>query len=77
MIKDQTVSEAARELTDRLGVVVRPRDISTLFYGRHLSDARCPILGGRRMIPRDYLPAIEGALRERGLIPAPLEAVDA
>ena len=65
-----TVSGAARNLEGRLGVVVRPRDISDLFYKRLLPEDRCPILNGRRMIPLDYLPVIERALRERGLIPA-------
>jgi hypothetical protein len=53
-----TVSEVAR----RLGV--RPRDISHLFYRRRLNDAACPIVGGRRLIPPDYLPVIVEALRD-------------
>jgi hypothetical protein len=56
------VSEIAR----RLGC--SPRDISDLFYARWLDDCRCPIVGGRRMIPDDYLPEIEEELRRRGLI---------
>jgi hypothetical protein len=59
------VSQVARELTQSLGREVRPHDISTLFYGRQLSDDRCPIVGGRRMIPRDYLPEIGRVLRNR------------
>lgn len=51
------VSEAARRLRRR------PRDISDLFYQRKLSDERCPVVGGRRLIPVDYLPVIEAALR--------------
>jgi hypothetical protein len=53
------VSEAARRLH------CRPRDISDLFYQRRLSDERCPIVGGRRMIPTDYLAVIAEALRQR------------
>lgn len=60
------VSEAARTLSDPLGEVVRPRDISELFYRRRLEDDRCPIVGGRRLIPRDYLPATAEALKGRG-----------
>lgn len=56
------VSEVAR----RYGV--RPRDVSTLFYERVLSDERCPVVAGRRLIPEDYLPEIETALRARGLM---------
>jgi hypothetical protein len=52
-----TVSDVARHLG------VRPRDVSNLFYQRRLDDQRCPVVGGRRLIPPDYLPAIEAALR--------------
>ena len=55
-----TVSQAAR----RLGA--RPRDISDLFYRRHLRDDLCPIVGGRRMIPEGYLDLIAAALRRQG-----------
>jgi hypothetical protein len=57
-----TVSETARCLA------TRPRNISDLFYQRKLSDERCPIVGGRRLIPPDYLPVVEEALREHGLL---------
>jgi hypothetical protein len=57
-----TVSEASR----RLGPGVAPRDISDLFYARRLDDRRCPIVGGRRLIPADYLPQVEAALRAVG-----------
>ena len=59
-----TVSDAGR----RFGVP--PRDISDLFYARKLDDRRCPIIGGRRLIPADYLPAVEDALRQAGRLPA-------
>lgn len=65
LIKDSameqlSVSEAAR----RLGA--RPRDISDLFYRRQLSDERCPIVGGRRLIPENYVHRIAAALRRAG-----------
>lgn len=63
-----TVSDAARELAATLGQEVKPRDISTLFYQRELRDDLCPIVGGRRLIPHDYLPQIENALRRAGKI---------
>ncbi len=62
------VSEVAR----RLGV--RPRDISDLFYQRRLDDARCPIVGGRRLIPADYISDIEAALRARAPAQEPAHA---
>ncbi len=65
-----TVSDIARELTSRFGVAIRPRDITDLYYIRILDDETCPIVGGRRLIPRSYLPAIVDAMRARGMIPA-------
>ncbi len=53
------VSEVARLLK------CRPRDISDLFYQRLVSDECCPIVGGRRIIPGDFVPVIEAALRQR------------
>ena len=58
------VSEVAR----RLGA--RPKDISDLFYLRRLDGSRCPIVGGRRLIPVEYLPEIERALRQCGRLEA-------
>ena len=64
-----TVSDAARELSLEHGVVVRPRDISDLFYRRELREDVCPIVGGRRLIPPAYLGAIEACLQQRNLLP--------
>lgn len=54
------VSEVAR----RLGA--KPKDISDLFYRRELRDDLCPIVGGRRLIPDDYLEIIRSALKRAG-----------
>jgi hypothetical protein len=43
--------------------------ISDLFYARRLDDRRCPIVGGRRLIPDDYLPEVESVLRAAGHLP--------
>ena len=56
-----SVSEAARALG------ARPRDITNLFYRRALRDDLCPIVGGRRLIPANYLPAIAAVLRHNGM----------
>ncbi len=56
-----TVSDVAR-----MHPGIKPRDISDLFYQRKLDDGHCPIVGGRRLVPESYLPAIEAALREAG-----------
>lgn len=58
-----SVSDVAR----RLGAC--PKDISDLFYRRELRDDRCPIIGGRRLIPESYVPEIERALRRHRLLP--------
>jgi hypothetical protein len=54
------VSEVAR----RLGA--RPKVMSDLFYLRKLNDEVCPVVGGRRLIPKSYLPVIEATLRDLG-----------
>jgi hypothetical protein len=62
-VRHLIVSEVARRLN------ARPKDISDLFYQRKLEDTRCPIVGGRRLIPEDYVPAIEVILRDLGRLP--------
>lgn len=57
-----SVSDAVR----RIGT--RPRDIGDFFYGRKLRDDLCPIVAGSRVIPEEYLPQIEQALRRLGRI---------
>ena len=59
-MKHLSVSEAARRLK------ARPRDISDLFYRRRLRDDLCPIVGGRRLIPEDYLDIVAMALSKHG-----------
>jgi hypothetical protein len=54
------VSDAARELG------CNPRDISTLLYNRAIPDAECPIINGRRLIPRELLPVIRQKLEASG-----------
>jgi hypothetical protein len=66
------VSEVARRLPG-----VRPKDISDLFYQRKLDDTICPVVGGRRLIPEDYVPEIVAALRAAGRLPALQEAAHA
>jgi hypothetical protein len=71
-----SVGEAATELTADLGTVVKPKWISTLFYDRELRDDMCPLVGGRRLIPRGYLPMIAAAIRQRGWIKQGAEVSD-
>lgn len=53
-----SVSDAARELG------LRPRAISDAFYSRKLDDSMCPVVGRRRLIPRQYLPVIQRVLKD-------------
>lgn len=65
------VSDAARELTQTLGVEITPRMLSNLFYGRVFPDELFPVVGGRRLIPKQYLGKVEKVVRNRlGLTPA-------
>ncbi len=59
-----TVGECARELG------VRPKDLSDVLYLRILpdSDTECPVVAGRRYIPREYVPKLKAVLQERGKI---------
>lgn len=68
MTEQLTATDAAIELSLQTGVTIRPRDISDLLYKRVLDVGRCPIVGDRRMIPRDYLPTVLEVLQSRGLI---------
>lgn len=71
-----SVSAIARQLSQQHGVTIAPHVISTLFYKRRLDDTRCPVVGGHRLIPDDYISAIEQALRDTGVLP-PVEAPSA
>jgi hypothetical protein len=44
------------------------RAISDAIYRGHLDEGRCPVVAGRRLIPRDYLPDVIRILAERGVI---------
>ena len=46
---------------------VRPPQITDLFYKGHLRDDLCPIVGGRRLIPPEYVSLIAMGLRRKGI----------
>jgi hypothetical protein len=52
------------ELADKLGV--RPRDISDALYQRRVDVSCIPLVSGRRVIPREQIPAIRRALEATG-----------
>jgi hypothetical protein len=55
---------------------VPPPAISNLFYRRLLSDAICPVVDGRRLIPHHYIGEIERVLRNQGLLANGKEEAD-
>ena len=55
------------EVADAIGAV--PKSISDLFYRRKLDVSICPLIGGRRLIPRSYVPKIEAELLRLGKLP--------
>lgn len=60
-----SVSEVAR----RVGIA--PRVLSDLFYLKRLDDKRCPVIGGRRVVPVTYIPTIRAVLKRRGWLAPP------
>jgi hypothetical protein len=64
------VSEVAKQIG------ANPKDISDLFYQRKLDVSRCPIVGGRRLIPEDYIPEIKGILEATGRLRGSQEVDD-
>ena len=46
---------------------VKPSQITALFYERRLRDDLCPIVGGRRLIPQNYVEVIAMELRRKGI----------
>jgi hypothetical protein len=52
-----------------------PRTISDAIYQQLLDGRRCPIEGGRRLIPADYVEEARRILRRAGRLPAVPEAV--
>jgi hypothetical protein len=53
------VGEAARELG------IGPHDLAVALYTGRVPSDRCPVVGGRRLIPREVLPELRKALEER------------
>jgi len=64
-----SVSETARRISASEGRQIKPRTITMLFYDRHLREDICPIVGGHRIIPDNYVGHIVSALRRQGKLP--------
>ena len=61
MVELLSVGDVARRLN------VRPSQVTQLFYERRLRDDLCPIVGGRRLIPQDYVEVIAMELKRKGV----------
>lgn len=57
---------AITEVAERRDVNVAPRVISDAFYQGRLDRSKCPVVGGRRLIPLDYLPELKSVLTSLG-----------
>lgn len=60
-----TVGEAATQLASGAGQKINPRRISQALYTGAVDTDRCPVVAGRRLIPRDMLPALGEAIATR------------
>jgi hypothetical protein len=64
-----TIGDVIQHIAVRRGVDIPPQRLSDLFYRRKLNATRCPVVGGVRRIPADYVPVIEQVLEQRGFLP--------
>lgn len=64
------VGDLAREISEEFGVMILPKVVSDLFYFGHCNTTYCPVIGGRRLIPRDYKEQVVWALRRTGKLKA-------
>lgn len=64
-----TVGAAAKKITEMVGVTLTPTRLSDAFYKSQIDGQFGPIVGGRRLIARDFLPSIISILRRRGILP--------
>ena len=60
--------QVEQTIAERRGVDIPPQRLSDLFYRRKLNANRCPVVGGVRRIPAEYLPVIEAVLEARGVL---------
>ena len=63
-----TIGAVVQTIAERRGVDIPPQRLSDLFYRRKLNANRCPVVGGVRRIPAEYLPVIEAVLEARGVL---------
>lgn len=59
-----SVSEAAEELSGKLGVEIIPKEVSDVIYHRRVPISLCPKRGRNRAISTEGLAAMEAVFRE-------------
>jgi hypothetical protein len=60
-----SVTETSRELASEFGLSVSPHELSNLIYRRVLGPDMAHMIGGRRMLSRESLPAVADLIRHR------------
>jgi hypothetical protein len=60
-----SVTEISCELASEFGLSVSPHEISNLIYRRVLGPDVARMIGGRRMLSRESLPAVADLIRQR------------
>ena len=60
-----SVSDAAAELSRLTGEQILPRRLTEWLYLRRLPADDFPLIGGRRLIPRNALPQLAEMISER------------
>lgn len=65
-----SVGDCAREISTQYKVQLHPKVISDAFYAGQVDSSTCPIVAGRRMVPREFLPNLVAALRRAGKLKA-------
>ena len=63
------VTEASRELGREFGLHVTPHELSNMIYRRVVGPDLAHMIGGRRVLSRENLPAVAALIRQR--CPAP------
>lgn len=60
-----SVGDAAKELAAQCGRHVNPRVLTEMIYRGDVDQQRCPLVAGRRLIPRDLLQVFAEAVALR------------
>lgn len=65
MSRHLMVSGVAAEVERQVGVPIPPRIISDIIYQRKVDVRDCPIIAGRRLVPRSLIPEFVRVIQRR------------